>query len=902
MASFQPSPEDSQNIIRLLKESRSPNPEVNANIQKQLEQYNHMHNFNCYLALILGQVKSEPDEIRCVAGLLLKQNIQNYFGNLKESLKYIQQVLLQALLDPSRDIRNTSSNCLATITRGGGLECWFKNELNLTQCLCQLLDSGDMNGIDGSLSTISKLCEDSYTELDREVYGRPVNYLVPKLITFFGHQQVQIRKSAVHSIVNLLQSSSVAEDNGAGIFNAIIANLEPFLQGIFLLANDQDKEIKKDVCRSFVALLDCYQRIKPFIKDIINYMLHQTQDPDENLALEACEFWSAIAEMEAAIQDLQPFIPQLLPVLLKGMVYSEMDRVMLAAEDDDAHVADKEEHIHPHLINKAVNKRMHANQHQNGDDDDDDDDDADEVSQWNLRKCSASSLDVMSSMYGDPILEVLLPLIQERMQENQQWEVRESAILALGAVAEGCYTGMKPHLNQLIPYLVKVLNNDVKPLVRSITCWTLSRYARWVVSQPTNEPEQFFQPVLHALLTRVLDNNKKVQEAACSAFATFEEEAQSDLVPYLRPILECLVQAFGKYQAKNLFILYDAVVTLADAVQRKLNDADLINLLMPPLIAKWQSIKDDDRALFPLLACLTSVAQAVGPGFLPYTEGVFARCVNLIQTYYTHRAACQQNPQLEAPDREFVVCSLDMLSGLADGLEGALEPFVANSNLLQLLGECVKDEASDVRQSAFAFIGDLAKTCMPHLRQCLPAYMPILIQNLNPQPVSVCNNASWAIGEIAVKIEGDIRPWVPEIIDRMIPIMNQNLNRNLLENTGITLGRVGLICPDLVAPRMQDFIQPWCFNLRNIRNDIEKEHAFQGLCQMIRQNPNGVFAAFAYVCDAFASWGNPKRELKEEFTAILQGFKSHIGDSWPQYFGQFPQILRNHLTEVYGLG
>ena len=57
----------------------------------------------------------------------------------------------------------------------------------------------------------------------------------------------------------------------------------------------------------------------------------------------------------------------------------------------------------------------------------------------------------------------------------------------------------------------------------------------------------------------------------------------------------------------------------------------------------------------------------------------------------------------------------------------------------------------------------------------------------------------------------------------------QNLNRNLLENTGITLGRVGLICPDLVAPRMQDFIQPWCFNLRNIRNDIEKEHAFQGL-------------------------------------------------------------------------
>ena len=335
--------------------------------------------------------------------------------------------------------------------------------------------------------------------------------------------------------------------------------------------------------------------------------------------------------------------------------------------------------------------------------------------------------------------------------------------------------------------------------------------------------------------------------------------------------MECLVQAFGKYQAKNLFILYDAVVTLSDAVGRKMNNPELIQMLMPALIVKWQEVKDDDRALSPLLACLTSVAQAMGPGFLPYTEGVFGRCVGLVQKFFQMRQMMQQNPNMEAPDREFVVCSLDLLSGLADGLEGALEPFVANSNLLQLLGECIKDEASDVRQSAFAFIGDLAKTCMAHLKGCLPAYMPILIENLKPQPVSVCNNSAWAIGEIAVKIEGDIRHWVSPVIDRLIPIMNMNVNRNLLENTGITLGRLGLICPDVVSPRVGEFIQPWCFNLRNIRNDIEKEHAFQGLCQMIRVNPQGVFPSLAYVCDALASWGNPKRELKEEFTAILQG-------------------------------
>lgn len=46
----------------------------------------------------------------------------------------------------------------------------------------------------------------------------------------------------------------------------------------------------------------------------------------------------------------------------------------------------------------------------------------------------------------------------------------------------------------------------------------------------------------------MLDSNKRVQEAACSAFATLEEEAGTDLLPYLDYIIQILVQAFGKYQ------------------------------------------------------------------------------------------------------------------------------------------------------------------------------------------------------------------------------------------------------------------------------------------------------------------------------------------------------------------
>lgn len=107
-----------------------------------------------------------------------------------------------------------------------------------------------------------------------------------------------------------------------------------------------------------------------------------------------------------------------------------------------------------------------------------------------------------------------------------------------------------------------------------------------------------------------LDNNKRVQEAGCSAFATLEEEAASELEPYLGSILGNLVFAFNKYQRKNLLILYDAIGTLADAVGGALNNPAFIDILMPPLIAKWSSLSDDDEDLIPLLEVSAQQARS----------------------------------------------------------------------------------------------------------------------------------------------------------------------------------------------------------------------------------------------------------------------------------------------------
>jgi transportin-1 len=82
-----------------------------------------------------------------------------------------------------------------------------------------------------------------------------------------------------------------------------------------------------------------------------------------------------------------------------------------------------------------------------------------------------------------------------------------------------------------------------------------------------------------------------------------------------------------------------------------------------------------------------------------------------------------QNPeQFEAPDKDFMIVALDLLSGLAEGLDGHIEKLVINSNIMQLLYQCMQDPMPEVRQSSFALLGDLTKACFQHVLPCICKY------------------------------------------------------------------------------------------------------------------------------------------------------------------------------------
>ena len=109
--------------------------------------------------------------------------------------------------------------------------------------------------------------------------------------------------------------------------------------------------------------------------------------------------------------------------------------------------------------------------------------------------------------------------------------------------------------------------------------------------------------------------------------------------------------------------------------------------------------------------------------FFLFSFFFFRRCVSLVeQTLNQHIANTQSPEQFEAPDKDFMIVALDLLSGLAEGLDGHMERLVMNSNVMQLLYQCMQDVMPEVRQSSFALLGDLTKACFQHVLPCIRKY------------------------------------------------------------------------------------------------------------------------------------------------------------------------------------
>ncbi|NXR22831.1 TNPO2 protein, partial [Cinclus mexicanus] len=197
---------------------------------------------------------------------------------------------------------------ITTIASKGELQMWPE----LLPQLCNLLNSEDYNTCEGAFGALQKICEDSSELLDSDALNRPLNVMIPKFLQFFKHCSPKIRcvgaqvceawgsrwvlgwvlgaqvgfgDAQVTSPAPPHRSHAIACVNQFIMdrAQALMENIDTFIevrahlgvtcappqhlgeslgltcappQHLFALAVDEDPEVRKNVCRALVMLLE----------------------------------------------------------------------------------------------------------------------------------------------------------------------------------------------------------------------------------------------------------------------------------------------------------------------------------------------------------------------------------------------------------------------------------------------------------------------------------------------------------------------------------------------------------------------------------------------------------------------------------------------------------------------
>jgi len=930
-----------KDALDLLRASRQPDAEVQKNVYRKFETLRTNSEFNQCLAYIFSNPKAIDLVTRRQAGILLMRNLANgrvYSQMAAGVKKQVRDSILRCIDDKNRQIRITFGNILATIAKlekGNGPWLGF---------LAKNLANPNLLIQDSTMIVVESLMEDCGEEL-LKAHPQELQMLMQKVVEKMKSNNEEIRHMAI---------SAVGQAIGPGMPSPFQGLTEQYLQNLFVLAKDSSPKVLLRVGWAFIALQEAgSSQLKMRFEDCIKVMLHLASKSDEKVVFCAFEFfrlllqhgnlprsdWFATREKSMAqgalAKMLGPYLKNLVPLLLRSLVFSEEELADLG-EEKDSHVPDTAQEVAPRHARQSKGKfSSKVDAVSRGED----------GCEWSVRKSSANSLDSLAMLVqGKDLLPIFLPLVNQLLK-HKQWLRRESGVLALGAVAGGCASGIKEHLESLFALLIKG-SNDERSAIRRITCWTLSRYAPVLLQ--SDEDNKFLRPLVKTLLEKMGDCSKKVQKAACSAMLrVFEETAARHgarkVALFLEPVLMKVGKCMGSYQEANRHMLYDLIGTIARTAGPKFREQHkFLEGAVSSMLQHWSKMETGSYGLFPLLESLSAIALSAEQKFLPYAKVIFPQCLKLImmnlktlqelrwrqkqvEAKQQQKRQQQRDSELHSDSRfqrfegtDSVVCCIELAGCIYRAL-GKVETHLAEPKaVFETLIACCSDPNPFIRQSAMAWMGDVVCASPGFIGGYFRDIARVIVLNLDSAHPFVCSNAAWALGEAAIRLGPRcMAPFTDAAMRKMIPILNNSsdggekqsqLQRDsgLFHSIALTISRLGLVCPGETGKHLEHFAKAWCESLtKTAQNEHprEVEMAFRGLCGVVPKRPQAMRSApiFVALCEALASFKPPSQELHSMVKSLLHNFRAMFGSRWGEYFGKCSPQLRYHLARTYEL-
>mmetsp|Transcript_7585 Transcript_7585/g.22997 ORF Transcript_7585/g.22997 Transcript_7585/m.22997 type:complete len:867 (+) Transcript_7585:63-2663(+) len=497
-----------------------------------------------------------PIEARRVASVVLKNRVVPGTSNesVAERSQELAKYVFLALESRERLARRSASQLAATIAMFEIVHSSCRNILKaLVSSTASNSVSDDLH--ESALEALGYLCEEVHT------YKEAMDQLqdeLPLAILDVILFRLRCTKSSVVKVVAIQ-----ALMNAMGFLNAARTSSDRWETSAVLLlqaadVNDAPVRLAAFQCLAHFARPH-RELLSGFIEIIFNKTVRAIMYDEESIAIQALEFWSAIAEVElenleklASVSDtsassmlslIAPFIKKFSQVLLNAMMCQDN------FQDED------------YL--------------------------------WNKSAAASFCLDLFCQLSPTSVRNQIIPFITDHIADENSWRRREAATIALGIILkEPLSDALVELVDEMLPTLLIALLHDESHVVRDTTAWTLSRICQ--ISKRVC--------LLHAYdmarhLCYSLRDQPPVAKHACVALYKFAvnlsetEAGTSILQPLFIDIVSSLLRLSERPDADECALLPTALETLACFVQKS-PDTTLgaVGQLVPMLISRLEML------------------------------------------------------------------------------------------------------------------------------------------------------------------------------------------------------------------------------------------------------------------------------------------------------------------------
>ncbi|KAI9203949.1 karyopherin Kap95 [Polychytrium aggregatum] len=566
-----------------------------------------------YMGALVQELSSEQTDvtIRTAAGIALKnqftaKDARTYdqlvakWTSLDATLQgQIKHILLVTLGSPERRAGHTSAQVIAAIANIDLPRGQWSDLIN--NLLSFVATAGaDTNKKISSLEAIGFVCE----TINPDVLQSQSNAILTAIAqgAHKNEPNEDVRLAAMNALLNALdfvRENFEKESERNYLMQIVCESTQSTYDKVQVVAF----ECLVKIVNTYYDKMQLYMQ-QALIGLTLNGMKHE----NENIALQAIEFWSSVCEVEWSI-----------------MYENDLDY-----EDPSDEIkrhnfgfgAQATPQLVPILLFLMTKK--------------DEDDDEDE---WNVSMAASTCLSQLALNAGDLIVSPVIPFVEAHITSND-WCYRDAAVMAFGSIVDGPRPEMiSPLALSALPILIRLVKEDPSVQVRDSAGWALGRILEALSDSISANPANI-QQIAESLMVGLNSNESRVSASCAWSLIMLAETNQRSpedptyvLSSFFEPLINGLV-AVGERPGVDSNLRASVYEALSNFVEHCPADCEeSVKNLTTGILGRLQitlgmQTSNDANALQPhemqshLCNTLTACVRRLGNGVRPIADSI----------------------------------------------------------------------------------------------------------------------------------------------------------------------------------------------------------------------------------------------------------------------------------------